>query len=383
MSNSSDDVTIMPEDYTYSDTDSLSPSKPLHGQECVLPVSTNCKSQPAVDSGRKQNGLVDLQKNCMGDTCCRNKKIYAPESKSGKPKNGFMEPKCSFIADKSNSTEHANNFSKPNYGFMETRNGLVASKSLKLCTKGQKNSLLGLGGNMGRSCMVKLPRCEQDIDLPPSPEEASEEKADIQSASEVIKLPESPSSDQCSEERAVVRGPTFQHPSSPSVDISGNTALESFDKVASWTVQSQQQLDSSPAAPPSVVCNWEGCSSVLECDSQLMEHMHKIHVESQNEKETFVCQWLGCKVFNQPSCSRSWLGLHVRSHLGSKPFKCIVAGCGQRFTSEVALERHVNRHFLPPPTASPKTPKSREDTPSKLIKKKKMQKIKRRNRQCK
>ncbi|XP_037087730.1 zinc finger protein jing homolog [Pollicipes pollicipes] len=55
----------------------------------------------------------------------------------------------------------------------------------------------------------------------------------------------------------------------------------------------------------------------------------------------------GCKVFDRPG-SAAWLERHVLTHGGSKPFRCIVNGCSQRFASQSMLERHVNHHFNPP-----------------------------------
>jgi hypothetical protein len=60
-------------------------------------------------------------------------------------------------------------------------------------------------------------------------------------------------------------------------------------------------------------------------------------VNSQNFCETFVCLWSDCKVFNKPSCSRSWLERHVLSHGGNKPLQCIVQKCRQRFSSQVII----------------------------------------------
>lgn len=62
-----------------------------------------------------------------------------------------------------------------------------------------------------------------------------------------------------------------------------------------------------------------------------------VHVEGQLEAESFRCLWVGCKVYDKASCSVSWLERHVLTHGGHKPFKCIVDGCGQRFTSQVRI----------------------------------------------
>lgn len=37
--------------------------------------------------------------------------------------------------------------------------------------------------------------------------------------------------------------------------------------------------------------------------------------------QVFVCMWKGCKVYNTPSTSQSWLQRHMLTHSGDKPFK--------------------------------------------------------------
>ncbi|XP_071452997.1 zinc finger protein AEBP2 [Hetaerina americana] len=102
----------------------------------------------------------------------------------------------------------------------------------------------------------------------------------------------------------------------------------------------------SAAGRPSAVCHWSECQLAFECGTKLMEHLQSKHVNSQVEgSENFVCLWVGCKVYARTSCSRSWLERHVLSHGGNKPFRCIFDGCGQRFSSQTMLERHVNGHF--------------------------------------
>ncbi|KAK3878498.1 hypothetical protein Pcinc_016874 [Petrolisthes cinctipes] len=93
-----------------------------------------------------------------------------------------------------------------------------------------------------------------------------------------------------------------------------------------------------------------------------------VHVEGQLEAESFRCLWVGCKVYDKASCSVSWLERHVLTHGGHKPFKCIVDGCGQRFTSQNMLGRHVNHHFSTAATTpSPRPPT--QPSPTKLIRK--------------
>lgn len=104
----------------------------------------------------------------------------------------------------------------------------------------------------------------------------------------------------------------------------------------------------------SVRCKWYQCDCEIASD-MLLEHIRIKHVATQlqfsdnhevnAEEQSFVCLWNGCKVYNRPSCLLTWLERHIVSHVGDKPYCCIVAGCGSRFASQVMLERHVNGHF--------------------------------------
>jgi len=122
--------------------------------------------------------------------------------------------------------------------------------------------------------------------------------------------------------------------------------------------QSTVGLASSSALPSvcseSVECKWNNCGCKISSD-MLLEHIRIKHVATQvrfsgdnivnAEEQSFVCLWTGCKVYNRPSCLLTWLERHIVSHLGDKPYCCIVAGCGARFASEAMLQRHVNAHF--------------------------------------
>lgn len=82
------------------------------------------------------------------------------------------------------------------------------------------------------------------------------------------------------------------------------------------------------------VCYWDNCDDKYDTSSKLLDHLQTQHVNSQSGP--FMCQWSGCKVHSRVSCSRRWLERHVLSHGGTKPFKCIVDGCGLRFGSQVS-----------------------------------------------
>ncbi|XP_043640724.1 zinc finger protein jing isoform X1 [Drosophila teissieri] len=109
------------------------------------------------------------------------------------------------------------------------------------------------------------------------------------------------------------------------------------------------------------VCYWDKCNKKHESNSKLLDHMQTHHVNTQTGP--FACLWVGCKVYNKESCSRRWLERHVLSHGGSKQFKCIVEGCGLRFGSQLALQKHVNNHFNATDNAKESTSKRTSDPP--------------------
>nr|XP_015834894.1 PREDICTED: zinc finger protein jing homolog isoform X2 [Tribolium castaneum] len=116
------------------------------------------------------------------------------------------------------------------------------------------------------------------------------------------------------------------------------------------------------------LCRWAECSAQFDTSGALLEHLQIKHVISQATQEQYVCLWLGCKVHGRTSCSRSWLERHVLAHAGTKPFRCIVDGCGQRFNSQLTLERHVNGHFTSDGNQNSSAKKSTENSSVKLFK---------------
>lgn len=130
----------------------------------------------------------------------------------------------------------------------------------------------------------------------------------------------------------------------------------------------------------SVQCKWNKCDCEIAND-MLLEHIRIKHVATQlnfsndnkvnAEEQSFVCLWNGCKVYNRPSCLLTWLERHIVSHLGDKPYCCIVAGCGARFASQAMLERHVNGHFSGTCSASLAVSRSLRKADIKLTRKRK------------
>ncbi|KAL0968712.1 hypothetical protein UPYG_G00270650 [Umbra pygmaea] len=91
-------------------------------------------------------------------------------------------------------------------------------------------------------------------------------------------------------------------------------------------------------------CSWDQCGVCFTCSPDLAEHIRGVHVDGQRGG-VFVCLWRGCKVYNTPSTSQSWLQRHMLTHSGDKPFKCVVGGCTASFASQGGLARHVPTHF--------------------------------------
>ena len=105
-------------------------------------------------------------------------------------------------------------------------------------------------------------------------------------------------------------------------------------KVTMWKPNSKGKGASYVKVSKIGMCNWEKCSKQFDSNSDLLDHMHQHHVNLQ--VGPFVCSWKECKVNGKESCSKRWLERHVMTHVGSKPFKCIVERCGMRFSNQVS-----------------------------------------------
>lgn len=152
--------------------------------------------------------------------------------------------------------------------------------------------------------------------------------------------------------------------------VGPKSPILSVPKSIRFPARSVTKPQVEPQVDEVVSCLWTDCTLRFNCDSSLLEHLQGEHVNSQ-KTDSFVCHWVGCKVYGRSSCSRSWLERHVLSHGGNKPFRCIVDGCGMRFSSQLMLERHVNWHFKQSesPSNNGSAPRRSLDTPpNRLIK---------------
>uniref|UniRef100_A0A3Q0RCY3 AE binding protein 2 n=1 Tax=Amphilophus citrinellus TaxID=61819 RepID=A0A3Q0RCY3_AMPCI len=115
----------------------------------------------------------------------------------------------------------------------------------------------------------------------------------------------------------------------------------------------------------SYTCCWDHCQLLFPSSPDLAEHIRATHVDGQRGG-VFVCLWKGCKVYNTPSTSQSWLQRHMLTHSGDKPFKCVVGGCNATFASQGGLARHVPTHFSSQSSSKMSSQgKVKEESPSK------------------
>ncbi|XP_070785193.1 zinc finger protein AEBP2 [Enoplosus armatus] len=115
----------------------------------------------------------------------------------------------------------------------------------------------------------------------------------------------------------------------------------------------------------SYTCCWDHCQLLFPSSPDLAEHIRATHVDGQRGG-VFVCLWKGCKVYNTPSTSQSWLQRHMLTHSGDKPFKCVVGGCNATFASQGGLARHVPTHFSSQGSSKVSSQgKVKEESPSK------------------
>ncbi|XP_029901195.1 zinc finger protein AEBP2 [Myripristis murdjan] len=128
-------------------------------------------------------------------------------------------------------------------------------------------------------------------------------------------------------------------------------------------------------------CCWDHCQLLFPSSPDLAEHIRATHVDGQRGG-VFVCLWKGCKVYNTPSTSQSWLQRHMLTHSGDKPFKCVVGGCNATFASQGGLARHVPTHFSSQSSSKMASQgKVKEESPSKagLNKRRKLKNKRRRS----
>ncbi|XP_053283646.1 zinc finger protein AEBP2 isoform X1 [Pleuronectes platessa] len=181
----------------------------------------------------------------------------------------------------------------------------------------------------------------------------------------------------------------------PSVEISSSdgeplSRMDSEDSISSTLMEMESTVSSGRSTPAMMngqistsssvaktvaySCCWDLCPQCFNSSPDLAEHIRGIHVDGQRGG-VFLCLWKGCKVYNTPSTSQSWLQRHMLTHSGDKPFKCVVGGCNASFASQGGLARHVPSHFSQQSSSKMSSQaKLKEESPSKagLNKRKKL-----------
>nr|XP_020480400.1 zinc finger protein aebp2-like isoform X2 [Monopterus albus] len=196
-------------------------------------------------------------------------------------------------------------------------------------------------------------------------------------------------------EKASVGGAELGDKRRPSVEISSSdgeplSRMDSEDSISSTLMEMESTVSSGRSTPAMMngqnstsssgaktvayACCWDLCPQCFNSSPDLAEHIRGIHVDGQRGG-VFVCLWKGCKVYNTPSTSQSWLQRHMLTHSGDKPFKCVVGGCNASFASQGGLARHVPSHFSQQSSSKMSSQaKLKEELPSKagLNKRKKL-----------
>ncbi|KAM4675279.1 zinc finger protein AEBP2 isoform 2-T2 [Discoglossus pictus] len=156
--------------------------------------------------------------------------------------------------------------------------------------------------------------------------------------------------------------------------------MDSEDSISSTLMDVDSTISSGRSTPAMIIghgmatsstksisynCCWDQCQACFGSSPDLADHIRSIHVDGQRGG-VFVCFWKGCKVYNTPSTSQSWLQRHMLTHSGDKPFKCVVGGCNASFASQGGLARHVPTHFSQQNSSKVSNHlKSKEESPSK------------------
>lgn len=100
-----------------------------------------------------------------------------------------------------------------------------------------------------------------------------------------------------------------------------------------------------PKKPKEQKCRWDRCTHTGDINGSLFEHLLE-HVNAQkNSKKEQMCLWVGCRVYKVASRSVNYLEKHIHKHTNEKPYRCVFDSCTEQFTTQFALERHVQTHL--------------------------------------
>ncbi|XP_062339520.1 zinc finger protein AEBP2-like isoform X1 [Osmerus eperlanus] len=261
-------------------------------------------------------------------------------------------------------------------------------------------------GELEMGCELSVPGNSPEHERPSSSSDPVESWRGLKEEQREESVPSPPSSvpsppsdlktrDDCTEksDHGIKRRASLEISSSDGEPLS---RMDSEDSISSPLVDQESTLSSGRSTPAMMhggagisggskgyACLWDGCLQGFLSSPDLAEHLRAAHGHTQTGG-VFVCLWKGCKVFNTPSTSQSWLQRHMLSHSGDKPFKCVVGGCSATFASQGGLARHVPTHFSAQSSKLANQSRGKEESPSKagLNKRRKLKNKRRRSLLC-
>lgn len=93
--------------------------------------------------------------------------------------------------------------------------------------------------------------------------------------------------------------------------------------------------DSQPLRPQ--ICRWQSCGADWS-QTGFMDHVYETHLKSS---KMLACEWDHCPRRGQSLFSIYYLAGHMRTHIGERPFPCMVPECDRAFTRADSMAKHL------------------------------------------